>query len=71
MASNFNGWARRHNRLGREQESLKTMFDNLVATKGPTNEASCPVPVRRAKRIARNIESRGFARVLGAGDRSH
>lgn len=49
----------------RDQDSLKKKFDKLAATKKSTGDPTCPPDVRRAKQIARDINGRAHAAMVG------
>ena len=49
----------------RDQESLKKKFDKLAATKKITGDPSCPPDVRMVKRVARDINGKAHAGLVG------
>lgn len=49
----------------RDQDSLKEKFDKLAATKKSTGDPTFPPDVRRAKQIARDINGRAYAAMVG------
>lgn len=67
VSHKFNEWCQRNGRPVRDAESLKMKFDKLVNVKKPTGDPSCPLPVRRAKHIARSILAKCNAVSVGDG----
>ena len=65
VAKKFALWAAANSRLERDQDSLKNKFDKLANTKKKTGDPSCPLPVCRAKFIARAIHNKCAAMTLG------
>lgn len=53
------GWAER------DADSLKAKYMQLLRNKKPTGDPTCPTPVKRAKRIAREIEGSVAMSTLG------
>lgn len=66
IASKFQSWGTEHDRPPRDQESVKNKFNKLSNAKKKTGDPSWPSPVRRAKHIARDIQNKCAARVLGS-----
>ena len=65
VTKKFALWAAANSRLERDQDSLKNKFDKLANMKKKTGDPSCPLPVRRAKFIARAIHNKCAAMTLG------
>lgn len=65
---NYASWANTNERPRRDQESLKNTFDEFENSKKKTGDPSCPSPVRRAKHVARAIQKKCAARILGTSD---
>lgn len=68
IRSEFNDWANQHDRPSREAHSLKSKFDKLAAMKSSLNVKQGPDNVRRAKQVARAIQTKCAATVLGESD---
>lgn len=64
----FNDWATCNDRSLRDIDSLKAKFDRLTNVTKPTGDSSCPLPVRRAKRISGAIMAKAAAVSLGSAD---
>ena len=64
VANRYAAWQAENEMPFRDLQGLKAKFDKLVNTKKPTGSPDCPVPVRRAKKIAKSMQSRCVAASL-------
>lgn len=60
----YNESASMRGRMSRDIDSLKGKFEKLANTKQRTGDPSCPLDVRRAKHIAREMLSRVNAQTV-------
>ena len=68
VADRYATWAVENDRSPRDHDSIKNKFDKLANAKKKTGDPSCPSPVRKAKNVARAIQNKCAARVLGDTD---
>lgn len=70
VTEQFNVWATENERPPRDIDSLKAKYDKLASSTKPTGSALCPSPIRRAKKIQRQILGRAAGAALGDGHMS-
>lgn len=70
VTSQYSEWQTKNDTPVRDLQILKSKFDKLVNAKKPTGSPDCPDPVRRAKNIAKSMQSRCAAAPLGVEDSS-
>ena len=68
VADGFKTYLVQQNRPFRDLDSLRNKFDKLSNFKKPVGSSDCPPDVRGAKYIAREIQCKAAARVLGGTD---
>lgn len=65
VAAQHAKWCEDNNRPLRDGTSLKNKFDKLANDKKKTGDPLCPLEVRRAKKLARDINDKAFSGSLG------
>ena len=61
----YKKWARENGYQERDNAMIKQKFDRMTSEKKPTGVGQCPSPIRRAKKIAQDIQLRASAGSLG------